>query len=144
KCVILDFWGYWCGPCVHEMPDLFKLYDKYHERGLEVVGIHIDLGEDEKEPVDSAEKLDERLSKIRKTVWDGRDVPYPIALIAAKSVPFGPPGLASKATCQTCADYGVTAYPTLILIDRSGKVVHEFEPTNAKDVERLEKLLGVN
>jgi thiol-disulfide isomerase/thioredoxin len=69
KCVILDFWGYWCGPCVHEMPDLFKLYDKYHELGLEVVGIHIDLGEDEKEPVDSADKLDERLSKIRKNIY---------------------------------------------------------------------------
>src|SRR4029079_16366558 len=26
KCVILDFWGYWCGPCVHRMPDLFQLY----------------------------------------------------------------------------------------------------------------------
>ena len=48
KCVILDFWGYWCGPCVHRMPDLFKLYDKYHDSGLEVIGVHVDLGGDEK------------------------------------------------------------------------------------------------
>jgi thiol-disulfide isomerase/thioredoxin len=143
KCVILDFWGYWCGPCVHRMPDLFKLYDKYHDSGLEIVGVHVDLGEDEKEPVDSAEKLDERLAKVRRNLWNGRDVPYPVALIAAKSVPFGPAGLAREARCQAAADYGVTGYPRLILIDRAGKVVDEFEPTLARDVERLERLLGV-
>jgi thiol-disulfide isomerase/thioredoxin len=143
KCVILDFWGYWCGPCVYAMPDLFKLYDKYHDLGLEVVGIHIDLGKDEKEPVDTAVKLDERLAKIRKNVWKGRDVPYPVALITEKKVPFGPTGLTYKATCQLAADYGVTSYPTLVLVDREGNVVDEFEPSSTKDVERLEKLLGV-
>jgi thiol-disulfide isomerase/thioredoxin len=143
RCVILDFWGYWCGSCVHRMPDLFKLYDKYHDLGLEIVGIHIDLGNDEKEPIDSADKLDEKLSTIRKNVWKGRDVPYPVALIAGKSVPFGPAGLAREARCQVSADYGVTHYPTLFLIDREGKVVDRFEPTRPKDVERLEKLLDV-
>jgi thiol-disulfide isomerase/thioredoxin len=143
KCVILDFWGYWCGPCVHRMPDVFKLYDKYHDLGLEIVGIHIDLGNDEKEPIDSADKLDEKLSTIRKNVWKGRDVPYPVALITAKTVPFGPAGLAREARCQVSADYGVTSYPTLILVDRAGNVVDRFEPTLPKDVERLEKLLDV-
>lgn len=143
KCVILDFWGYWCGPCVHRMPDLFKLYDKYHDSGLEVVGVHIDLGENEKEPVDSGEKLDERLATIRKNLWNERDVPYPVALIVAKSVPFGPAGLAGEARCQAAADYGVTGYPRLILIDRAGKVVGALEPTLTRDVERLETLLDI-
>lgn len=143
KCVILDFWGYWCGPCVQRMPDLFKLYDKYRESGLEVVSIHIDQGEDETAPVDSVDKLDERLVKVRKNLWDGRDLPYPVALIKAKSVPYGPAGLAREARCQASADYGVTSYPTLILIDRAGNIVDMFEPTLAKDVERLEELLGI-
>ncbi len=143
KCVILDFWGYWCGPCVHGMPDLFKLYDKYHDLGLEIVGIHVDLGEDEKEAVDSVEKLDARLVKTRKNIWNGRDVPYPVALVRGKSVPFGPAGLAHKADCQASADYGVTGYPTLVLIDREGNVVDTFQPTRPKDIDRLEKLLEV-
>jgi thiol-disulfide isomerase/thioredoxin len=143
KCVILDFWGYWCGPCVHGMPDLFRLYDQYHDRGLEIIGVHIDLGEDEKDPIDSTTKLDARLLGIRKNVWKGRDVPYPVALITAKSVPFGPAGLSREARCQIAADYGVTGYPTLVLIDPNGNVVDEFEPTLPGNVERLEKLLGV-
>lgn len=141
KCVILDFWGYWCRPCVQSMPDLFKLYDKYHGSGLEIVGVHVDLGESEKESVDSAETLDERLMRIRKNLWNERDIPYPVALIRAKSVPFGPPGLAEEALSQAAADFGVTGYPRLILIDQVGKVVGEFDPK--RDVERLEKLLRV-
>jgi thiol-disulfide isomerase/thioredoxin len=143
KCVVLDFWGYWCGPCVYRMPDLFKLYDKYHDRGLEVIGIHVDLGPDEEAPVDSADKLDEKLLTIRKNVWKGRDVPYPVALIKARPVAFGPAGLTREARCQASADYGVTSYPTMILVDRMGNVVDKFEPTRRSDVERLEKLLGV-
>jgi thiol-disulfide isomerase/thioredoxin len=143
KCVILDFWGYWCGPCVYRMPDLFKIYDKYHGAGLEVIGVHVDLGEDEKEPVDSVDKLDTRLAKIRKNVWNGRDLPYAVALITAKRIPFGPAGLTRDARCQASADYGVTGYPTMILINAAGKVVDRFEPTNDEHVDLLEKLLGV-
>lgn len=34
KIVLVNFWGYWCGGCVNEMPTLFHLYDKYKTRGL--------------------------------------------------------------------------------------------------------------
>ncbi|HEY1785683.1 MAG TPA: TlpA disulfide reductase family protein, partial [Pirellulales bacterium] len=42
KVVLLDFWGYWCGPCVGGMPQLFDLYDKHHDQGLEIIAIHED------------------------------------------------------------------------------------------------------
>ena len=40
KVVLIDFWGTWCGVCVQrDLPHLTELYKKYHDRGLEIVGI---------------------------------------------------------------------------------------------------------
>lgn len=33
----------WCGPCIKELPDLVKLDNKYRQRGLNMIGISIDL-----------------------------------------------------------------------------------------------------
>ena len=42
KVIVLDFWATWCGPCVAEHPKLRELYERYHDRGLEIVGISFD------------------------------------------------------------------------------------------------------
>lgn len=34
----------WCSPCRKELPTLQKLYDKYKDRGLKMVGISLDIG----------------------------------------------------------------------------------------------------
>jgi thiol-disulfide isomerase/thioredoxin len=39
--VVLNFWGTWCGPCRREIPDLVKLYDEYHQRGIQIVGLAV-------------------------------------------------------------------------------------------------------
>lgn len=42
KVVIVDFWATWCAPCRESMPELEKLYKKYADRGLTVVGVSVD------------------------------------------------------------------------------------------------------
>jgi peroxiredoxin len=42
KVVLVDFWAVWCAPCVKELPEIAALYAKYHERGLEMVGVSLD------------------------------------------------------------------------------------------------------
>ena len=38
KYVVLDFWGTWCGWCIKGIPEMKKMYSKYHDK-LEIVGV---------------------------------------------------------------------------------------------------------
>ena len=42
KVKIIDFWASWCYPCRKENPFMVKLYEKYHDKGLEIIGVSLD------------------------------------------------------------------------------------------------------
>jgi uncharacterized protein (TIGR03067 family) len=133
KYVLVEFWGYWCGPCVHSMPVLIELHEKYADKGLAIVGVHVDLDGE----VDTAAKLDAKIAHPKKELWKGKDLPFPSALASGER--SGPEGKRGGPVAQ----YGIQHYPTTLLIDREGKLVGEFGARDIKKAsEEIEKLLA--
>ena len=48
KVTLIDFWASWCGPCRVENPHVVALYNEFHEKGLNIIGVSLDR-EDQKE-----------------------------------------------------------------------------------------------
>lgn len=94
KVVLIDFWATWCGPCVKELPNVIKAYEKHHADGFEIIGISLD--QDRK-------KL-ETFVKQQNMTWPQY---------------FDGKGWQNKLAQQ----YGVNSIPATYLLDREGKII---------------------
>ncbi len=102
KTVLVVFWATWCLPNAAETEWLQHAYETYHPRGLEIVGVNLDLMQED------APKLESLLPNIRRFVFD-YNVRWPTLV-------NGP------ADGDVAKTYGVTEIPANVLIGRDGKV----------------------
>ena len=42
KYTIIDFWASWCKPCRRENPNVVKVYEEYHDKGLNIISVSLD------------------------------------------------------------------------------------------------------
>ncbi|MCL2744509.1 MAG: redoxin family protein [Planctomycetaceae bacterium] len=113
KVVLIDFWATWCAPCVEEIPRLKTLYEKYHGKGFEIVGISID------------EKLDALKKGLEKHQ-------FPWIILADEK---------RKETKQMTMinRFAISRVPCCILVGRDGKVIST-EARGEKLEEELKRL----
>jgi beta-lactamase regulating signal transducer with metallopeptidase domain/thiol-disulfide isomerase/thioredoxin len=134
RVVILDFWGSWCGPCLASMPNLMKLHDAYPEKDLVIIAVH-------DASLASLDQVRERTKDAKKQLWGDRDLPFRIALAGGGSAKIE--GTDLNANGQVIADYGITSFPTTLLIDQKGNVVTRLSHANLEDAKkRIDALLG--
>lgn len=50
RLTLIDFWASWCKPCRMENPNVVKVYEKYHKKGLEIISVSLDGSRNQKDP----------------------------------------------------------------------------------------------
>ncbi|MDR2437806.1 MAG: TlpA family protein disulfide reductase [Planctomycetaceae bacterium] len=120
KVVLIQFWGTWCAPCKEEIPNLIDLYEKYHSRGFEIIGIN------------TAVKGDERVEKVKQflatTTFGSKRKTIPWLVLHE--------GIAASQNKNTITKYyGINELPVLILIARNGLVLKLHPMPSTLDAE---------
>jgi len=120
KYVLIDFWGSWCGPCRASHPHLKKLYAKYKDQGFEILGIADEHGrtlEDQKKSWKKA-VAEDKMTWLQ--VLNGED----------------------QNVFNAVEAYGITAFPTKLLLDKEGKIVARYVGDTSEIDKSLEKIFG--
>lgn len=56
KAVLLSFWATWCDPCQQELVQMQTLWERYRERGLELLSVNTDPPENESTVRDTVQR----------------------------------------------------------------------------------------
>jgi thiol-disulfide isomerase/thioredoxin len=117
KWILIDFWGYWCEPCVRGMPKLIEFWDDHADRRsqFEILAFH-------DATVDSLEELQTKVASAREEYWMNRELPFPVLVDSAG---------------ETLERFGVLRFPTLVLIDPEGRIVDSTSGDGSRLLERL-------
>lgn len=105
KVVIYQIMGTWCPNCIDEIHYFKELYQKYHNQGLEIIGMSYEVGNDEKSQIKRLKAFKKRLSILYEIVLAGT---------SSKEV----------ASSQFPMLNGIMSFPTAVVVDRTGKIVY--------------------
>jgi thiol-disulfide isomerase/thioredoxin len=117
--VLIDFWGSWCGPCVGAIPHLVELQKQYGADRLKVVGIAYEDAPPRQAAV-AAGSTARRLGVNYAVLLGGTD----------------------GAPCPVQAAFGVRAFPTMVLLDRHGRVLWRDTGATSLTLGRLDRVLA--
>ena len=121
KAVLVVFWATWCVPNAAQVTWLEQVQDAFHNRGLDVVGINLDLQQD------GGPKPESVLPNVRRFLLD-YNVPWPTLMNGS-----GDRDIAKA--------YGISDIPANVLIGRDGTVVQvDLSRKNLESV--ISKVLG--
>lgn len=118
KVVLIDFWGSWCVPCRASFPHLKDLYSSFKSKGLEIVGVASENGDN-----------DQQQKAWREAVTKDEINWLNILNDAEKN--------------NIIKKYGVVAFPTKILIDKNGVIQGRYMGDQGGDFDKkLHELLS--
>lgn len=94
KYVLVDFWASWCGPCRGENPAVVAAYQKYKDKGFDILGVSLDQNKDKwKQAIEKDNLTWTHVSDLKG--WQ----------------------------CEVAQKYGVTSIPFNVLLDKDGKIL---------------------
>ncbi len=121
--VLVDFWASWCVPCRKGNPHMRQIYARYKDRGLEIIGVSDDDGQEEK-----WKKAVEQDSLPWRNVLRGRDW--------EKKQEEG------KNENDLHEKFGIRDLPTRILIDKNGVILGRYNENDEELDKKLKEIFG--
>jgi len=107
KVVVIDFWAPWCSPCRDVIPGLIEEYAKHKEQGLVVIGFTKLYGSYRDDLQNAGKVAAAKEIELIKGFVERYKIDYPVAI---------------SNEGQEFDSYMISGIPTMIFIDREGKV----------------------